>query len=125
LAGFHRNQGDQMRLLKNRPKYSPNRVLTKLLHNFYGGKKKLTKFVYFCNKKLPKVNNHPIGENSPNLVTLTGTLLSKGPNETYELVRLQIHGNLFFTFCVEQLVAESSCQCTYTISLPLLWNLVF
>jgi hypothetical protein len=26
---------------------------------------------YFCNLKiLPKVNNHPIGENSPNLVTL-------------------------------------------------------
>jgi hypothetical protein len=102
LAGFHRNQGNQMRLLKDRPKYSPNGVLTKLLHNFYGGKKKLTKFVYillstyFCNKKLPKVNNHPIGENSPNLVTLKGTLLSQGPNETYELVRFKIHGNLFF-----------------------------
>jgi hypothetical protein len=26
---------------------------------------------YFCNlKKLPKENNHPVGENSPNLVTL-------------------------------------------------------
>jgi hypothetical protein len=26
---------------------------------------------YFCNfQKLPKVNNHPLGENSPNLVNL-------------------------------------------------------
>jgi hypothetical protein len=27
---------------------------------------------YFCNKKPLAVNNRPIGENSPNLVTLTG-----------------------------------------------------
>jgi hypothetical protein len=28
---------------------------------------------HFCNfQKLPKVNNRPMGENSPNLVTLSG-----------------------------------------------------
>jgi hypothetical protein len=26
---------------------------------------------FFCNTKLPNVSNHPRGENSPNLVTLT------------------------------------------------------
>jgi hypothetical protein len=28
-------------------------------------------------KKLPKVKNHPIGKNSPNLVTLVSSLLSR------------------------------------------------
>jgi hypothetical protein len=45
------NQGDQIRLFKNRPKCSQNGFLTKLFQNFYGGKKKLKKFVYFCNLK--------------------------------------------------------------------------
>jgi hypothetical protein len=39
-----RSQGDQIRLLKKRPKCSPNGFLRKLLHNFYGGKKKLKQF---------------------------------------------------------------------------------
>jgi hypothetical protein len=40
-----------------------NLYLVKVAENLY----------YLCNfhKKLPIVNNHPIGENSPNLVTLT------------------------------------------------------
>jgi hypothetical protein len=29
--------------------------------------------VSFTYKELPKVNNHPLGEKSPNLVTLTAT----------------------------------------------------
>jgi hypothetical protein len=34
-------------------------------------KKWLKYLAYICNfQKLPKVNNHPIGENSPNLFTL-------------------------------------------------------
>jgi hypothetical protein len=33
-------------------------------------------------KKLPKVNNHPVGENSPNLVTLTlGEIEGRGKDE--------------------------------------------
>jgi hypothetical protein len=44
--------------------------LLKFIDNLYRGKS----FVYFCIlKKLPKVSNKPIGENSPNLVTLPTT----------------------------------------------------
>jgi hypothetical protein len=32
---------------------------------------------FYRGKKLPKVNNHPRGENSPNLVTLTRTAISR------------------------------------------------
>jgi hypothetical protein len=56
-------QGDQMILLKSRPKYSPN--------YWYRGKKVGQKFdLLHIFKALPKVNNCPKGENSPNLVTL-------------------------------------------------------
>jgi hypothetical protein len=50
----------------------PKTFFTKLIHHFIHGTKYLRKFVYFCNKKLLEVNNCPIGENSPNLVTLMG-----------------------------------------------------
>jgi hypothetical protein len=53
---------------KNRPKYKPNQFLPKLTFNF------------FVEKSSPKIGtttvifkellNHPIGKNSPNLVTL-------------------------------------------------------
>jgi hypothetical protein len=42
--------------------------LSKLIHNFYHGKKIGASFVFF--KTLPKINDCPIGENSPNQVTL-------------------------------------------------------
>jgi hypothetical protein len=32
--------------------------------------------IFLIFKNLPKVNNHPLGENSPNLVTLTMTTIS-------------------------------------------------
>jgi hypothetical protein len=44
----------------------PNPFLVKK-HNFCGGRKWITSVLF---KKLPKENNHPTGENSPNLVTL-------------------------------------------------------
>jgi hypothetical protein len=72
------NQGDQIRFKKNRPKRCPSGFLTKLLLNFYGRKKKIKKLSTFViYKTLPKVNHHPIEENSPNLVTLKTTLLEK------------------------------------------------
>jgi hypothetical protein len=44
-------------------------------------KKWTNNFGYFCNfQKEPKVNNHPIGEKSPNLVTLPACLTKKGDN---------------------------------------------
>jgi hypothetical protein len=44
------------------------------MHNFYRGFQKPKNRCYFLKfrKKLPKGNNHPIGENSSNLVTLGG-----------------------------------------------------
>jgi hypothetical protein len=57
---------------KNRPKCSPNRFfLSTLTCNFYPVKssaKKITLLLYFS-KKSPKCDR-PIGENSPNLVTV-------------------------------------------------------
>jgi hypothetical protein len=52
--------------------------LSKLIHNLYFGNKWHKIVGYFCNfPKLPKANNRPLGENSPNLVTL---LQSKLPS---------------------------------------------
>jgi hypothetical protein len=45
------------------------------MHNLNFGKKQPKNVGYFCFlKKLPKVNNYRLGENSPNLVTLPNTL---------------------------------------------------
>jgi hypothetical protein len=45
--------------------------LSKSVHNFYRGTKYSKNLGHVYNlKKLPKVNNNPMGENSPNLVTL-------------------------------------------------------
>jgi hypothetical protein len=43
------------------------------MHYFYHGKKPVQKIGLLLRsfKKLPKVNNHPNGENLPNLVTLS------------------------------------------------------
>jgi hypothetical protein len=60
-------QGDQMSLWRNRPNCSP----TSFFASFTVEKSSpivWPTFVIF--KKQPKVNNRPIGENSPNLVTL-------------------------------------------------------
>jgi hypothetical protein len=52
--------------VKNRPNCSPYQVLPKLIHSFVSEKNWATSVT----KKLPKEHNIPIGENSPNLVTL-------------------------------------------------------
>jgi hypothetical protein len=60
-----------MSLSKNRPKCSPSHILQNKYKNFTIEKSSpeiLATFVIF--KKLSKENNHPLGENSPNLVTL-------------------------------------------------------
>jgi hypothetical protein len=79
------SHGDQMNLWKSRPKWSPNHFLlwksrpkcspnlflSKLMHKLNRWKRGPHiggTFVVF--KKLPKVNNHPMGKNSHNLVTL-------------------------------------------------------
>jgi hypothetical protein len=61
---------------KNRPKWSPTHFLSQLnyIPNFYRWNKQPKPLGYNCNfQKLAKANNWPIGENSPNLVTLFGT----------------------------------------------------
>jgi hypothetical protein len=53
------------------PKCSPNRFCQNYYKNFTvvtSSPKMLSTFVFYS--KLPKVNNYPIGENMPNLVTL-------------------------------------------------------
>jgi hypothetical protein len=67
----------------------PKPFLSKLIHNFYHGKnsQNISATVVLF-KKLPKGNNCPIGENSPNLVTLgitrrfTEAANAAGKNET-------------------------------------------
>jgi hypothetical protein len=55
--------------VKNGPKVLSKQFFTK--NNTFLGKKVRKNVVYFCNfQKMPKVNNRPLGENSPNLVTL-------------------------------------------------------
>jgi hypothetical protein len=50
--------------------------LSELIHNFYYGKSSPTALIL-----LPKEENHPIGENSPNLVTLQ--ILSFGKRKNF------------------------------------------
>jgi hypothetical protein len=60
-----------MGLLKTRPNSSRINVLPQLVYYFHCGKncsKIWATFEIF--QRLPEVNNRPIGENSPNLVTL-------------------------------------------------------
>jgi hypothetical protein len=61
--------------VKKWPKMLPNLLFAKIItkHLLWG--KAAQNVGYFGNlKKLSKVNNHPLGENSPNLVTLRGNL---------------------------------------------------
>jgi hypothetical protein len=60
----------------------PNPFLSKLMHSLNRVKKYIAQNAcYLCNiKKLPKVNDHLMGENLPNLVTLIVTL---EPNLTF------------------------------------------
>jgi hypothetical protein len=69
-----RRHGDLMRLKKSRPKSRPNPFLVKnFKHNFDQGKSSpIICAISAVFAKLPKVLSRPIGENSPNLVTLLG-----------------------------------------------------
>jgi hypothetical protein len=65
------NQSDQMSLCKISPKTWPNTFLTKLMYNLNFGKSSFKMWATSAIiKSLPKVNNPPLGENLPNLVTL-------------------------------------------------------
>jgi hypothetical protein len=64
-------QGDRIRSWRSGPKCSPTRFLLKHIHSifiFIEVRKCWLFFVVF--KSLPKVNNHPMGENSSKLVAL-------------------------------------------------------
>jgi hypothetical protein len=69
-------QGGTDELAKKSPKMLLNPFLCKFMHNFFSLGKKLAQEVGLhtsaIEKKLPKENKRPIGENSPNLVTLLG-----------------------------------------------------
>jgi hypothetical protein len=56
-----------MSLKKNRQECSQTNFVSKLIPSFYSGKNWATSVIF---KKLPVINFHPIGESSPNLVTL-------------------------------------------------------
>jgi hypothetical protein len=66
-----RNQGDQMSFfLKKSPTMKQNPIsFSKLMHKL-NNRKSSQNVGYFFNKKLPRVNNHPMCKNSPNPVTL-------------------------------------------------------
>jgi hypothetical protein len=73
-----------MSLLKKSPKMSPSSFLTTLMRN-RGGKvaQKFGLLLYFSKKKQLEENNHPIGENAPNLVALIrGWLVCVGSEMT-------------------------------------------
>jgi hypothetical protein len=64
-------------MVASRPEKSPTLVLSISILNFYRGKKKPNTWaISVIFKKVPKVNNHPIGKNSPNLVTLEKAAVS-------------------------------------------------
>jgi hypothetical protein len=71
------DQGDQMCQRQSRQKCSLIHILAKLIRNFYRGKSSQiiwATYVSIFLQKVPKENSHPIGENSPNLTTLTLTI---------------------------------------------------
>jgi hypothetical protein len=73
---FHCDQGDQMSLRRSRRKCSPSHFLSKLIENRELWKKEAQNVALLSQyKKLSKENNRPIGENSPNLVTLFDNFL--------------------------------------------------
>jgi hypothetical protein len=65
---------------KKLPKMYPNPFFVKIIASLLKWKRLIEKLGYLCNfqpKKSPKVNNSPIGENLPNLVTLVATFVSR------------------------------------------------
>jgi hypothetical protein len=65
--------------VKKSPKMSPNPFFVKINLGFKVGSPKMwATFVIY--KKCPKKKNHPMCENSPNLVTLSGSLTLSSPS---------------------------------------------
>jgi hypothetical protein len=62
---------------------------------------------YFCNKKLPKVNNRALSENSPNLVTLLTAYLREYLPQSFHLIRV--------TRCVCNKVVQNAAQSIFVI----------
>jgi hypothetical protein len=68
---FDRGRGDQMSFVEKIAQNVAQPFLSKLTHNLNCGKKQPTMWATSVFKKtLSRVNNHPSGENSPDLVTL-------------------------------------------------------
>jgi hypothetical protein len=65
-------QSDQMILRKKSPKTQPYPFVSELTHDFHRSKKVAPKMcaTFVIDKTLHKVNNRPMGENSPNPVPL-------------------------------------------------------
>jgi hypothetical protein len=86
------DQGDQMSMYKNPQNEAELIFLSKCIRNLCIGKKEPQSLAYFFNfpKKLPKVNNHQLDENSPNLVTLNSTNASAPPWNRNRIARAEI-----------------------------------
>jgi hypothetical protein len=67
VKSFETNQGDQMRFWQNCTRCSPSHFMSKLIHIYLFPS--CAKIWAIHEYKLPRVNNGPIGESSPNLVT--------------------------------------------------------
>jgi hypothetical protein len=66
-------QGDLVILLKNRPKTHIAQPIFAIINKQRWKKQPKIWVISIITKTLPKVNSHPIGEHSPNLVTLNDT----------------------------------------------------
>jgi hypothetical protein len=79
---------------KNRPKVAQPNFWPDLMHNIY--RRKICPNFFLLHpsfsKELPKVNNRPIGEHSPNLVALMTSLEEFQPAATKKCPRLFLNG---------------------------------
>jgi hypothetical protein len=75
---FYFKQGDQMSVWKSRPKCSPTHFRSELMQNFNLGNGSSWKCASFESLiKQHKVNKHPLGEKSPNPITLPLNLIAR------------------------------------------------
>jgi hypothetical protein len=74
-----------MSLRKYGPKRGPTHFLAKLVNSHYRGKsnQKMSNATFVIFEKPPKENNRPMGENSPNLVTLSRNPVHRKVNKNF------------------------------------------
>jgi hypothetical protein len=77
------------KLVKNCPTCGPTHFLSKLIHNLHKSCKKVSPQnglpAFVIVNKMSKANNHPMGQNAPNLVTLQpGTKLLKSLKVSFD-----------------------------------------